>query len=125
MQDKKINLTNMTIDQLVDRFTEIGIAQDEALFHSHHTKFKLLFGQVLDVEKELKSRGTEARESLIRLYSHLNLQIRFNAAKEALAVDPQGARGVVQKIADSELHPEAGDAGMCLWALGAGIFKPD
>jgi hypothetical protein len=114
----------MSNDQLVDRFAEIGIAQDDALFHDRYAKFKQLYKQMDEIDLELQSRGLDARRTLTRLYSHPNLQVRLKAAKRTLAVEPRVARQVIQAIADSKLYPQAGEAGMSLWNLDRGVFKP-
>ncbi|MET0705817.1 MAG: DUF2019 domain-containing protein, partial [Tardiphaga sp.] len=46
------------------------------------------------------------------------------AAKLTLAVAPVEARAQLQAIADSKWFPQAGDAGMSLWNLERGVFKP-
>lgn len=115
----------MTIDQLIERYVEVGVAQDDVLWNGPRAKFRQLFDEMCAIEKELASRGLEARRSLMSLYRHPNLQVRLNAAKGTLAVAPEEARRVIQAIADSKLYPQAGDAGMCLWALDEAISKPE
>jgi hypothetical protein len=39
-------------------------------------------------------------------------------------VAPEAARALLQKIAGSKEYPQAGDAGMSLWNLDRGVFKP-
>lgn len=95
-------LENMTVDQLVDRFAEIGIAQDEALLHDEHRKFNLLFSQMRQVDQELRRRGGAARLALLRLFDHSNMQVRLEAAKWSLGVAPDTARQVIQAIYDSK-----------------------
>jgi Domain of unknown function (DUF2019) len=51
--------------------------------------------------------------------------VLLNGAKATLAVAPVQARKVIQEISDSKLYPQAGSAGICLFALDEGIFKPD
>lgn len=121
----EINLSNMTTDQLIDRFAEISVGQEDALFHDQHGKFRRLYAQMDQTDKELRSRGLDARRALMRLYDHSSPQVRLNAARRTLAVAPTEARHVIQAIAESGLFPQAGDAGMCLWALDEGIFKPE
>jgi len=41
-----------------------------------------------------------------------------------LAVDPEAARALLHEIEDSKEFPQSGDAGMTLWNLEQGIFKP-
>jgi hypothetical protein len=76
-------------------------------------------------EKELRRRGREARLALLRLYDHPNMQVRLNAAKRTLGIAPDAARRVLQAISDSKWQPQAMDAGMSLWNLDRGVFKPD
>jgi Domain of unknown function (DUF2019) len=122
---KKIIPAEMSIDQLLDRYVEIGVAQDDAVFHGKYSKFNRLFDKMREIERELVSRGIEARRTLMRLYDHPNYQVRLNAAKETLAVAPIEARRVIQWIYDSKIYPQFGDAGMCLSNLDDGTFKPE
>jgi hypothetical protein len=41
-----------------------------------------------------------------------------------LAVAPAAARQLLQDIKNSKEYPQAMDAGMCLWDLERGVFKP-
>ena len=76
------------------------------------------------VEDELKARDGDQRRELLSLYNHPNAQVRLNAVKATLAVAPEPARRALQAIADSREYPQAGDAGMSIWNLERGIFKP-
>jgi hypothetical protein len=122
---KLAKLEQMTTDQLVTRFAEIGIAQDQAELMGEIGKFNSLYRQMDATEKELRRRGQAARLALLRLYEHPNMQVRLNAAKRTLGVAPESARKVIQAIYDSKWYPQAGDAGMTLSNLDRGIFKPD
>jgi hypothetical protein len=70
----------LTVDQLVDRFAEIGVAQDQALLYDEHKKFNRLYSEMNEVDKELRRRGPEARLAVLRLYNHANMQVRVKAA---------------------------------------------
>jgi Domain of unknown function (DUF2019) len=120
---RTIKLDQMTTGALVERFAEIGIAQDEALFHDQYSKFNRLYDKMHAVDGELRRRGREARLALRALYAHPNLQVRLHAAKWSLGVAPVEARKVIQQIADSKLYPQAGDAGMCLSNLDDGTVR--
>ncbi len=122
---KQAKLDQMTIDQLVTRFAEIGVAQDEAELVGEIGKFNSLYRQMDATEKELRRRGPEARLALLNLYDHPNMQVRLNAAKRTLGIAPDAARHALQAIFDSKFQPQAMDAGMCLWNLDRGVFKPD
>ncbi len=122
---KRVKLEEMTINELAERFAEIGIAQDQAELMGEIGKFNSLYRQMDETEKELRRRGREARLALLRLYDHPNMQVRLNAAKRTLGVAPEAARKVIQEIYDSKWYPQAGDAGMTLSNLDRGVFKPD
>jgi hypothetical protein len=114
----------MTVDQLVKRFAEIGIAQDEALLENNITKFNRLFDQMEAVEIELKSRRGDQRRVLLTLYKHLNIQVRLAAAKATLAIAPKTAQDALHAIKASKFQPQALDAGMSLRNLEQGIYRP-
>ena len=121
---KRIDIPEMTVEQLVERFAAIATDQDEAMRKDDNAKFTRLFWQMEAVEGELKARLGDQRRALLRLYDHPNTQVRLTAAKATLAVAPEFARRLLQTIADSKDFPQAGDAGMSLDNLERGIFKP-
>jgi hypothetical protein len=129
---KPVNLKAMTVDQLVERFAEIGVAQDKSLEEGEdwidgnvNHEFNRLFAQMREIDTELRLRGLDARLALQQLYRHPNIQVRLHAAKCTLGVAPDAARQVIQTIADSRWPPQAMDAGMTLVNLDKGRFKPD
>lgn len=121
---KTSNLQTMSVAELVARFAALAIAQSEAEIQSDTAKQNNCIHEGWAVADELKSRPGDQRRALTSLYGHSNVQVRLNAARLTLAVAPKAAREVVQTIADSREFPQAGDAGMCLWALDQGIFTP-
>lgn len=121
---KNTNLQELSVGELVDRFVEIGLAQDEAVLYDETAKFNRLFKQMQDVVQELGRRPGDARRALLSLYDHSNLQVRLKAVKNSLALAPEEGRRILQAIADSHDYPYAGEAGMSLWAIDEGIFKP-
>jgi hypothetical protein len=121
---KKPNLREMSVDQLVERFTAIALDQDKALLRNEYAKFNRLFERMEEVEGELRARGGDERRALLRLYDHPNAQVRLKAVKATLAVAPERARRMLEVIAESGEFPQAGEAGMSLVNLERGIFKP-
>jgi hypothetical protein len=117
-------LRSLTNDELVRRFVDIGLAQEEALVYGEIAKFNRLFEQKDHVVDELRSRPGDQRRVLLSLYDHPNLQVRLIAVKNSLALAPDEGRRVLQAIADSREYPEAAEAGMTLWDLDRGFFKP-
>jgi hypothetical protein len=121
---KQSRLEAMTVNELVELFAEIGIAQDQALLDDEIGKFNKLFDRMHMVNEELKGRTGDQRRALLRLYNHPNAQVRLKAAKATLAVAPDAARNMLETIANSREFPQAGEAGMSLWNLEQGIFNP-
>lgn len=122
---KRISLAEMNTDDLVKLFAQIVEAQDEALLGGENAKFKRLFGRMMEVSDELKSRDGDERRHLLQLFDSPNMQVRLQAAKLTMAVAPVDARAQLQAIADSQWFPQALDAGMSLWNLDRGVFKPN
>jgi Domain of unknown function (DUF2019) len=120
----KPNLQDLSVEQLVERFVAIGLAQEQASLYDDIGEFNRLFKKMQEVVRELRSRDGDERSALLSLYDHPNLQVRLKAVKNTLALAPKEGRRVLQAIADSQRHPQAGEAGMSLSNLDAGIFKP-
>ena len=99
--------------------TTIGTELDDNL-----RKFNRLVDDIIAVEAELKSRPGDQRTALLTLYDHANMQVRLNAAHATLAVAPEAARGLLVAIRDSRWMPQALHAGMSLWNLEEGVFRP-
>lgn len=121
---KRLKLQDLSVDQLLERFTAIALEQDQALLMDEIARFNKLFDQMDAVKKELRSRSGDQRRALLALYDHPNIQVRLKAAVGTLAVEPESARKLLQSIADSREYPQAADAGMTLGELDRGIFKP-
>jgi hypothetical protein len=121
---KKPDLHDMSVDQLVERFTAITLDQDKALLRNEIARFNRLFDQMEAVKQELKGRAGDQRRALLPLYDHPNAQVRLKAVKATLAVAPEAALRMLKAIAESREYPQAGEAGMSLYNLERGIFKP-
>jgi Domain of unknown function (DUF2019) len=121
---RKVKPQDLSVEELVRRFVEIGLAQDKALLYDELAKFSRLFEQMQEVVQELKRRPDDQRQALFGLYDHPNMQVRLKAVKNSLALAPEEGRRVLQDIADSHEYPQAMEAGMSLDNLDQGIFKP-
>ena len=121
---KATNLSEKPIDQLVQRFIEIGLAQDKAQFDDEIAIYNRLFREKTSILSELKSRKGDQRRVLLPLYKHPNMQVRLNAATATLAIAPQSARKQLEVIRTSRMPYHALDAGMTLRSLDEGTFKP-
>ncbi len=117
-------LADMAVEQLVNSFAAIAEQQDRADQDGDQRKVNALFQQLEAVEAELHRRGKDMRGALLTLYDHPNLHVRLKAALATVAVAPLAARQALETISASRRFPQAGEAGMSLWALDEGIFKP-
>lgn len=117
-------LHSLSVTELVARFAEVELTQFQAELRSDIGKQNRCVSEAMAIAEELKTRDGDQRSALLELYEHPNIQVRLMAAKLSLAVAPATARALIQSIADSKKYPQAGDAGMCLWTLDEGIFKP-
>ena len=118
------NPKTSTVPDLVALFIALGLDQYQARLRNEQKRLNRATLEMFDVCEELKARAGDQRSALLSLYSHPNLQVRLMAAKLTLAVAPAAAKQLLQEIADSKEYPQAGDAGMSLWALKQGIFWP-
>ena len=119
---KKPKLERLTVEQLVERFTAIALAQDEELRRNEHTKFNRLFDEMEAVKQELRSRAGDQRRALLGLYTHPNGQVRLKAAIATLGLAPVAARHILQLISDRNEYPQAVYARDMLDALDEGTF---
>ncbi len=122
---KSVKLHELTIDGLVDRFAELGAAQDKAELYGEISKYNKLFKEMTAVDLQLRARGHDARLALLKLLDHPNMQVRTQAAIVSLGVAPEAARKVLEAIRASNWQPQAMDAGIILRGLDDGQFKPD
>jgi hypothetical protein len=121
---KRVNLSAMTSEQLVQLFADLAIQQDAALLYRAQREVNRLYDKIERIKTELKSRPGDQRSALLALYNHKNMQVRVKAAKATLAIAPDAARALLEAIKASGWQPQALDAGMCLWNLETGVFKP-
>lgn len=119
------NLTKLNVDQLVEQFSAMGLAQDRAIWDDNTAQYNELFEQVEEIKQELRRRPGDQRRALLGLYEHANIQVRLMAAKATLAVAPAQARKVIEAVAASHRFHYAGAASMCLEMLDKGVFIPD
>jgi hypothetical protein len=80
--------------------------------------------RLISVGDALRARGRGARLKLAPLLDNENRFVRYYAAKELIGIFPQRCRAIIEENT-RERDAIAGDAGMSLWAMDQGIYKPD
>lgn len=121
---KRVSLEDMTVEQLVEQFTEIALAQDEALLMDEIGKYNRLYDQMDLLKRELKDRYGDGRSSLLALLKHKNAQVRLKAAIATLSIDLEAARQTLQSISDKNEYPQAMEARGMIDALDECRYVP-
>lgn len=111
------DIVAMTVDELVDRFAAITVAQDRAIFEENNTEYNKLYTQMTAIARELKRRLGDQRRALLSLYTHQNIQVRLMAALNTLDLAAPAAREVLQGIVECRRYPQAADALAAIWRL--------
>jgi hypothetical protein len=117
-------ISGLSVEDLVERYAEFSIRQGQALdLVESSSKVNRLGDLVDEVDNELKRRTGDQRSALMKLFSHSDDWVRFNAATSLISIAPTQARQVLQIIADSDVYPQAFHARMYLRNLNSGFFK--
>ena len=121
---KKDDWTRQSIQDLVAAYLDVSLREAEAVERGEAAQVRRLFDKRMQLDRSIRSRGLQARKSLMPLLEHRNAQVRLNAAKHLLAVAPNEARATLKDLAAHGPSQQRGDAGMCFWYMEKGIFKP-
>jgi hypothetical protein len=120
----KPNLKTMSVDELVEAFRKYALEQDDAMLSGEQANVNRLVFKLKDVADELRARHGDQRSALLRLYQDKNSQVKVKAMKATLAVAPNKAMEGLRKLTENKRDPACLEAGMSLWAIEQGIFKP-
>jgi hypothetical protein len=120
-----MKLTELTTDDLIANFEQYCLNQYKADLNFNSSHYNRAFDSMMAVSKELRSRPGDQRRALVTLYDHPNEQVRLKAAIHTLALFPEEACQVLQKLIDDRIYPQAGDAGMILDSFKEGRYVPD
>ena len=120
---KTNDLKTLSVKELIEQFKQLTLAQSHAELYGQYSKYNKLYRKVVAIKDELKSREGDQRRALVELFDHQNAQVRLVAAQWALAVVPEAAQAVLQKISDQNEYPQAADARQTLDAIKRGDSK--
>jgi len=113
-----------SVQELVERFLSVSLAQYDALYVVDTRKYNRLFTRMVDIRNELKRREADQRRALLPLLDHPNIQVRLKAAITLLAVAPDLARKALERVRDSGILPQSADAEDMLEAVDNGSYVP-
>jgi hypothetical protein len=117
---KRINLQDMTLDQLVKRFVDIALAEYDARERADTARYNRLFDQMTDLMAEFLIRPVQQRRALMALYDHPNPQVRYRAAYITQDIAPESARRVCEIISERNEYPQAANARRMMTNLDEG-----
>ena len=120
-----MNLTTLSVSELVDRFEKICLEQFAASMEFNNSRYNRAFDAMVAVSKELRGRLGDQRRALVGLYDHPNEQVRLKAGIHTLALFPEEAQAILQKLIDDRIYPQAADAGSMLDSLRKGRYVPE
>ena len=121
-----IKLADMTVQQLLDLFIAIGLAQHAAESRGKLAQFNRLAKKGFDVVDELERRPGDQRLALRQLYDHPNMRVKYNAARDTWFAANIESRRKLEEIRDSKWQPYCAEAAMQIRILdGEFEKKPD
>jgi hypothetical protein len=82
-------ISEMSDDDLVRQYAELGAMQGRALrLLVSSSRVSRVGDQIYEISKELKRRPGDHRSALLKLLSHPNDWVRFNAATSTISLAP-------------------------------------
>jgi hypothetical protein len=122
--NKRVPIDQLTIDDLVQHFLALTLAQYEARFPSQTSRYNRLYRQMNEIRDELKRREGDQRRALLPLINHENAQVRLMAASSLLTIVPDRAKRALESVRDSGILPPSANAEGLLNGLQNGSFVP-
>ena len=121
-----IKLADLTISQLLELYTELGLAQHAAESRGKLAQSNRLSKKGFEVSKELERRPGDQRLALRQLYDHPNMRVKYNAARDTWFAANIESRRKLEEIRDSKWQPYCAEAAMQIRILdGEFEKKPD
>mgnify|MGYP001031281781 CR=1 FL=1 len=117
--------SKLSIDELVSRFEKICLEQYDASMSFNNPLYNRTFDSMMAIANELRNRPGDGRGALVSLYGHPNEQVRLKAAIHTLALFPNEACAVLQRLIDDRVQPQAADASGILRAFQERTYIPE
>lgn len=119
---KRTRYQDAATSELVALFETITTEQCDASWCWQASRYNRLFGQMVAICDELKSRAGDQRLALLPLLQSENVQVRLMAAIQLLALAPDQARSALESVVASGYMPQVADARGMLRALDEGTY---
>lgn len=111
---KRTKNTKLDTAELVAKFSELALAQHEAVETFQTARYNRLYDQIVLVKNELRARKGDQRIALIPLLDAPNIQVRFMAAYALITIVPEQVRTTLEGIRATGRLPQSIDASYTL-----------
>jgi len=111
---KQTTNEKMTTAELVEKFSELALAQHEAVETFQTARYNRLYDRIKLVQAQLRTREGDQRRALMPLLEAPNIQVRFMTAYALLTVAPERVRKALEVIRESGRLPQSADASYTL-----------
>src|SRR6266852_3268456 len=118
-------LVGLSEARLVEEFAALARQAGSAVLDSESGDANRAIRGMWDIGGVLRSRGREARLSLVALLDDKDRSVRYYAAQALLGLVPQRARAEIEWNAKYWFDAIAGDARGLLRAFDSGEYEPD
>jgi hypothetical protein len=122
---KSLDLSGLESEELVKQFAEAAKKMAAAVLNSETQDTNRIFRHMEAIDVLLRSRGREARLLLTSFLDDDDRFVRYYAAQYLLGLVPDRARAIIEWNYKYGFDAIAFDAGMTLYNLDTGVFKPD
>lgn len=119
-----IKLADLTIEQLLGLYTELGLAQYAAERRGRQSQSNRLSRKGFEVAKELERRPGDQRRVLLQLYDYPNMRVKYSAARDTWFAANIEARRKLEELRDSNWLPYSAEAAMQIRILDGTACKP-
>ena len=122
---RKLDLVHLTNAELANRFAEAAKKRGRAIREGEVRDANRMYHYMDAIHSILRSRGLTARQELLPLLDGEDRYVQYYTAIQLLGVVPDRAREIIESNHKYWSDAIAFDAGMILYNLDIGVFRPD
>lgn len=120
---RNVKLYDLTPEQLLELYVEVGLAEDAADKRGRLPQSNRLAKQGFEIAAELGRRPGNQRLALRQLYDHPNMRVKYNAARDTWFAANIDSRRKLEEIRDSKWQPYCAEAAMQIRILDGEFEK--
>lgn len=120
---KRLDVQHADLDSLLAEYADAAVTQRRASREGKHKVANPAYERLSAVVRELRARGPDGPDALLRLLSDPRIEVRGWAAAHALEFAPERASAVLEEIAAGPSSLEEFSAKMVLQQWRAGSLR--